>query len=53
MGLALYRLAKEIGVPQPGVHDVVRGNRSILADTEPRFGLYFGLPAQFLVESTK
>ena len=47
LGLTSYRLAKELGVPLPRVHDIVRGRRSISADTALRFGIYFGLPAQF------
>jgi addiction module HigA family antidote len=47
LGLTSYRLAKEIGVPVPRVNDIVRGKRSISADTALRFGVYFGLPAQF------
>ncbi len=47
LGLTAYRLAKEIGVPVPRVNDIVRGRRSISADTALRFGVYFGLPAQF------
>jgi addiction module HigA family antidote len=47
LGLTSYRLAKELGVPLPRVHDVVRGKRAISADTALRFGIYFGLPAQF------
>jgi antitoxin HigA-1 len=47
LGLTSYRLAKELGVPLPRVHDIVRGRRSISADTALRFGVYFGLPAQF------
>jgi addiction module HigA family antidote len=45
--LTSYRLAKELGVPLPRVYDIVRGKRSISADTALRFGIYFGLPAQF------
>lgn len=47
LGLTSYRLAKELCVPLPRVHDIVRGKRSISADTALRFGIYFGLPAQF------
>jgi addiction module HigA family antidote len=47
MGLTSYRLAKELGVPLPRVYDIVKGKRSISADTALRFGTYFGLPAQF------
>jgi len=47
MGLTAYRLAKELHVPLPRINDVVRGKRSISADTALRLGIYFGLPAQF------
>ena len=46
-GLTVYRLAKEIGVPLPRINDVVKGKRSISADTALRLGIFFGLPAQF------
>jgi len=47
MGLTAYRLAKELGVPLPRVYDIVKGKRSISADTALRLGTFFGLPAQF------
>ena len=47
MGLSSYRLAKELAVPVPRVCDVVKGKRSISADTALRLGAFFGLPAQF------
>lgn len=47
LGLTAYRLAKELHVPLPRINDVVRGKRSISADTALRLGIYFGLPAQF------
>jgi addiction module HigA family antidote len=47
LGLTPYRLAKELHVPLPRINDVVRGKRSISADTALRLGIYFGLPAQF------
>ena len=47
LGLTSYRLAKELHVPLPRINDVVRGKRSISADTAIRLGIYFGLPAQF------
>ena len=46
-GLTAYRLAKDLAVPAPRVGDIVRGKRSISADTALRLGIYFGLPAQF------
>jgi addiction module HigA family antidote len=47
LGLTAYRLAKELHVSLPRINDVVRGKRSISADTALRLGIYFGLPAQF------
>jgi len=47
MGLSSYRVAKDLRVPLPRVYDVVKGKRSISADTALRLGAYFGLPAQF------
>ena len=47
LGLTSYRLAKERCAPLLRVHDIVRGKRSISADTALRFGVYFSLPAQF------
>jgi addiction module HigA family antidote len=47
MGLSCYRVAKELGVPQPRIYDIVNGRRSISADTALRLGTFFGLPAQF------
>jgi len=45
MGLSAYALAKALGFP--GIYEVVRGDRSVSADTAIRLGKYFGLPAQF------
>jgi len=47
IGLSSYRLARELGVPLPRIYDIVKGNRSISADTALRLGAYFALPAQF------
>jgi addiction module HigA family antidote len=47
MGLTAYRLAKDLRVPLPRIHDVVRGKRGITADTAIRLGIYFDLPAKF------
>lgn len=47
LSLTAYRLAKDLHVPAPRIHDLVRGKRSISADTAIRLGIYFGLPAQF------
>lgn len=45
--LTAYRLAIDLGVPAPRIGEIVRGRRSISADTALRLGIYFGLPAQF------
>ena len=45
MGVSAYELAKSLSFP--GIYEVVRGDRSISADTAIRLRKYFGLPAQF------
>ncbi|MCP4608263.1 MAG: HigA family addiction module antidote protein [Planctomycetes bacterium] len=42
MGLTSYRIAKDIGVPLPRIHDIVNEKRGISADTALRLGRYFG-----------
>lgn len=46
MGISQYRLAKEIGVPQRRIGEIVAGRRSITADTALRLGAFFGTDAQ-------
>jgi addiction module HigA family antidote len=43
MGLSRYRQAKEIGVPAPRIGEIVRGKRSVTADTDLRLCRFFGL----------
>jgi addiction module HigA family antidote len=45
--ITAYALAKAIGVDAPRVYDIVRGQRSISADTALRFARYFGTSAEF------
>ena len=47
LGLSSYRLAKELHVSAPRVNDVVRGKRSITADTAMHLSAYFGNSTQF------
>lgn len=47
LGLTAYRLAKDIHVSLPRVNDLVRGKRSITADTALRLATYFGNSAEF------
>lgn len=43
MGISAYRLAKEIGVPQMRISEVLGGKRAITVDTGLRLSRYFGL----------
>ena len=45
LGLSQYRVAKDIGVPALRISQIVRGQRSITADTALRLGRYFGTSA--------
>lgn len=47
LGLSVNRLAMDLHVPVTGLNDIVRGRRSITADTALRLGKYFGTSAQF------
>lgn len=47
LGVTQYRLAKEIGVPQRRIGEIVAGNRAITADTAAHLGVYFGIEAEF------
>ena len=43
LGMTMYRLAKEIGVPAQRIGDIVAGKRSITADTDLRLCRFCGL----------
>ena len=43
MELSQYRLAKEIGVPQRRIGEIVAGKRAITADNDLRLCRFFGL----------
>jgi len=47
MGITQYRLAKEIGVPQRRIGEIVAGNRSITVDTGLRLARFFGMSESF------
>jgi addiction module HigA family antidote len=47
MGISAYRLAKDTGIPQTRVADVIHGRRRVTADTALRLGKYFGVSARF------
>lgn len=42
MGITPYRLAKEIGVPQQRIGDIIAGKRAITVDTALRLSRFFG-----------
>ena len=47
LGLSVNRLAMDLHVPVTRMNDIVRGRRSITADTALRLGKYFGTSPQF------
>ncbi len=47
MGITAYRLAKETGMPQTRISQIIKGRRSITADTALRLSRYFGTTARF------
>jgi antitoxin HigA-1 len=47
LSISAYRLAKDIGIPQTRVSEIVKGNRRITADTALRLSKYFGNSAKF------
>ena len=49
MGLTQYRLAKEIGVSQRRIGEIITGKRGITADTGLRLSRFFGLNDAFWV----
>ncbi len=51
MGISAYRLAKDIGIPQTRVSQIVKGDRRLTADTALRLSKYFGNSAKFWLGS--
>lgn len=47
MGISAYRLAKEAGIPQTRISEIIKGRRRITADTALRFSKYFGTTPKF------
>ena len=45
LGLSQYRVAKDLGVPSLRISQIIRGQRSITADTALRLARYFGTSA--------
>ena len=46
MNLTVYRLSKSIGVPQTRIAGILKGERSITADTAHRLARFFGTSAR-------
>ena len=42
-----YRFAKDIGIPQTRISEIIKGNRRITAGTALRLSKYFGNSAKF------
>ena len=47
MNISAYRLSKDLGVPQTRTSEILKGKRSITADTAIRLSYYFGNTAKF------
>jgi antitoxin HigA-1 len=49
MRITQYRLAKEIGVPQRRIGEIVVGKRAVSADTGLRLSRFFGMSDSFWI----
>lgn len=47
MGITAYRLARETGLPQTRISQIVHGRRGLSAETALRLSKFFGTSAQF------
>ncbi|MDX5348511.1 MAG: HigA family addiction module antitoxin [Hymenobacteraceae bacterium] len=47
LNITAYRLAKDIGIPQTRISEILKGNRRITADTALRLSCYFGNSPKF------
>lgn len=47
LGISAYKLAKDTGIPQTRISEIVHGRRRISADTALRFQRFFGTSAEF------
>jgi addiction module HigA family antidote len=47
LNISAYRLSKDIGIPQTRTSEIIKGRRSITADTALRLSYYFGNSAKF------
>ena len=49
MGITQYRLAKEIGVSQGRIGEIVAADRAVTADTGLRLSRFFGMSENFWI----
>jgi len=49
LGITQYRLAREIGVPQRRIGEIVAGTRSVTAYTGLRLSKFFGMSDDFWI----
>lgn len=47
MSISAYKLSKDICIPQTRTSEIIKGRRSITADTALRLSYYFGNSAKF------
>jgi len=47
MNISAYRLSKDTEIPQTRISQIIKGKRSITADTALRLSLYFGTSPKF------
>ena len=47
LNITTYRLAKNTGIPQTRISEIIKGNRGITAGTALRLSKYFGTTAKF------
>lgn len=47
MKISAYKLSRDIGIPQTRTSAILKGVRSVTADTALRLSLYFGTSAKF------
>jgi antitoxin HigA-1 len=47
MNISAYRLSKDTEIPQTRISQIIKGKRSITADTALRLSSYFGMSPKF------
>jgi addiction module HigA family antidote len=47
LNISAYKLSKDLGIPQTRTSEIIKGKRSITADTAIRLSYYFGNSAKF------